>query len=258
MQITIVVLITALFILACSSPQPPPPTAIEPPTPQPAPSATAPQSFTQAPSPTLSPAPTLVPTATPLPTPAPTATDVPTFTPAPSPTPTPIPTPTTPPTPTLWIPVKDEDVVTGVKRTGLRNKSGAMVSGEGPASLHDAPEIELGCVGRDYVALIYWGGRFIAGDPDDRIKTEYRIDGGLAQETYAADGASNTTLNFRPEQYAILAKKYPLSGEDFTRQILDASTLVVRARNYDGTRLTARFQIVGLREVLGHIPCFQP
>ena len=42
------------------------------------------------------------------------------------------------------------------------------------------------------------------------------------------------------------------------RHLLDSDEVVIRITNYDSTKMAGRFPIKGLRDMLDHIPCFQP
>ena len=164
--------------------------------------------------------------------------------PAVPPTPTAVPAPTVPLSPWSYK-LTDPDPVTGVTRQ-LVSTVGQIVGAHPHASLYDRPILVLRCSSdeRELDAMVHWGGRFLADNVrTDRIEVTYKVDDQPPQTRSGNESANNEAV-------------FMNNGRLFAHDLLDANNGVIRVANYDGTEMTAQFEIAGLQDQRENLPCW--
>ena len=188
---------------------------------------------TKRPSDTPLPTPTLTPTATPRPTAAPSPTPVPAPTATPSSTPTAVPTraPTPPPATGKWVYFEDRDPITDELTQIIYT---IAVSGE--SGFGDQFSLSIGCSQPDFFSVGVDWDSFI---DLDSTNVTYRIDSQDAQ-------SSKWTLSSGGDQTYLFGAK----GKQFVNSLMGGNQLLVRVLPYQGSSLTATFNITGIGEAV--------
>lgn len=163
---------------------------------------------------------------------APTVTPQPTATPAPVPTATPVPVPTAPPTAGNWQAFTRVDPVNDQWRGGV-----GLVSDDGQARLYirctPLPNLVI------WEVYIGWG-RYL--DNEDTV---------IVWQRYGTEPAFNSRWNLGVSNRTTFAPRGVVAGERGIISQLEASDrYVVRVARYDGSTITAEWQVQGLTTAL--------
>ena len=153
------------------------------------------------------------------------------------------------PTPALSPSVWDYDDWTapGGTRTQSLDAFGEWVPPRETGTLSSSPYLGLVCYDEsDFLPIISWGWEDVWSNPGTNvIATMFKVDD---------DGLILTESDLTDDNQAI----YIRDKWQFLEDIREGQQLLVRVESYPDNVYTARFQLTGLDEELGKLPCVSP